>query len=85
MVSNLPLSCEMDHDGVMRRSVAREGPLFAAFALKEAVEMMTETSVGVGWKAMVVQDKVLFQDPNIKCSIQLVSEVHNHTTYDIRY
>jgi hypothetical protein len=53
--------------------------------LKEAVEMMTETSVGVGWKAMVVQDKVLFQDPNIKCSIQLVSEVHNHTTYDIRY
>lgn len=47
MVSSFALSCVMVHDGVMRRSVARAGSF--EVECEEAVEMMTETSAGVGW------------------------------------
>lgn len=39
----------MLHDGVMRRSVAREGS-FDVDCVADAVEMMTDTSAGVAWK-----------------------------------
>ena len=42
----------MLHDGVMRRSVARDGS-FDVDCVADAVEMMTETSAGVAWKAIL--------------------------------
>lgn len=39
----------MLHDGVMRRSVARNGS-FDVDCVGDAVEMMTDTSAGVAWK-----------------------------------
>lgn len=47
MVSSLALRMEMLHDGVMRRSVARDGVSLVSGC--EAVEIITEMSVGVGW------------------------------------
>lgn len=51
MVSSLPFSWDMLHDGVMRRSVASDGS--EVDGADEAVEMMTETSAGVGWNDML--------------------------------
>ena len=45
MVSSFVLRTEIDHDGVMRRSEAREPSVLVV-----ATETMTETSVGVCWK-----------------------------------
>lgn len=42
----------MLHDGVMRRSVARDGS-FDVGCCADAVEMMTETSAGVAWKVIL--------------------------------
>lgn len=53
MVSSFVFSCEIDHVGVMRRSVRKPEPCSAELLLllppNELGEvMMTETSVGVG-------------------------------------
>lgn len=53
MVSSFTLSCEIVHVGVMRRSVAKDDALSAA-APDVGVEMMTETSFGVGWNDIIV-------------------------------
>lgn len=51
MVSSLALRTEMLHDGVMRRSVARDGVSFSVDD-EDAVEIMTGMSVGDGWNAI---------------------------------
>jgi hypothetical protein len=38
------------HDGVMRRSVAREGLSVAELDVEDAVEIMIDISEGVDWK-----------------------------------
>lgn len=50
MVSSLDFSSISVHVGVTRRSVTKWGSLLP---LEAGVVMMTEMSVGVGWKAMI--------------------------------
>lgn len=53
MVSSLDFNCETVHVGVTRRSVRNVGSAFAfVFAAELGEVMMTEISVGVGWKAI---------------------------------
>ena len=54
MVSSLDFNCETVHVGVTRRSVRNVGSAFAfAFVFELGEVMMTEISVGVGWKAIL--------------------------------
>lgn len=49
MVSSLPFSWRTVHEGVMRRSAPRVGVL-SAVGPEPGTEIMTGTSIGVGWK-----------------------------------
>lgn len=50
MVSSLDLTCWTVHVGVMRRSVTKCG----SFVLVAGVVIITEMSVGVGWKDILM-------------------------------
>jgi hypothetical protein len=52
MVSSFPLTCNTVQVGVIRRSVRNLGSEFPDLA-KAALVMMTDTSIGVGWNAMM--------------------------------
>ena len=53
MVSSLDFNCETVHVGVTRRSVRNVGAFAFAFVFELGEVMMTEISVGVGWKAIL--------------------------------
>lgn len=57
----------MLHDGVIRRSVAKDGS-FDLDLVADAVEMMTETSAGVAWKDILPIIVLLCYDVRIKSS-----------------
>lgn len=69
MVSSFDFSCDTVHVGVIRRSVTKWGSLLPLVA---GVVIMTETSVGVGWKAIIdvigrrVGSKLMFSSQKLE-------------------
>lgn len=73
MVSNLAFSCVIVHDGVMRRSVAREGPSPDDLDVEDAVDIITDTSAGVDGKDILMRECLSFWELITSVGLFLVS------------